>query len=266
MRYRYDRAASVSGARLIEAGTAQKATVRDLERAIGPQTAGILYAARFEGTDGILPLTEVVALASAYGIAVLVDAAAEVFPLERMTWLASQAGADLVCFGAKYFGAPQSAGVLCGKRALIEAAALNGFIAYETHDNRAWGRGYKVDRQEIVATVVALQEWFSADHQTRFAAEERRLQAVAAALAALPYVRTERLWPHGGLWHVLRVTFDEHAAGITPAGVHDALMRGDPPVVVRLDGDEILIAASTLKDGEEQILADRLRQALSGHR
>jgi hypothetical protein len=43
-------------------------------------------------------------------------------------------------------------------------------------------------------------------------------------------------------------------------------MRGDPPVAVRLEGDEILIAASTLKDGEEQILADRLRQALSGHR
>ncbi len=262
-RYHYDRGVSVPGGTLLGVGDERGATASQLEAAIGPKTAGILYFARIEGADGILSIPEVVRIARAKGVAVLVDAAAEVYPLDRMTWLAAQSGADLVCFGGKYFGSVQSTGLLCGRKELVEAAALNGFIAFENYDNRALGRGYKVDRQEIIATVVALREWLAANHAERFAVQERRIQVIAQALAGLPHVRTERIWERQGPWMLLRVAIDETKLGRTVAAVEKALQDGDPGIRIRVEDGRIDLAVHTLLDGEDQIVAARLRQVLS---
>jgi D-glucosaminate-6-phosphate ammonia-lyase len=265
-RYHYDRAVSVAGARLVEVGDESRATVEQLEAAIGPNTAGILYPAQWEGNAGVLSIPDVVRTATKKGVAVLIDAAAEIYPLDRMSWLAGKSGADLICFGAKYFGSLNSTGVICGKRERVAAAVLNNFIAFETRDNHALGRGYKVDRQEIVATLVALRQWFAMDHTKRFALQERRLQTIAQALEGLPYVTAERIWPRQGPWMHLRVTCDEARLGRSLAAVCDALGDGDPSVRVVLEDGEIHVAAHTLKDGEDEIVATRLREALSGRR
>lgn len=262
-RYHYDRCVSVPGGTLVEVGDERGTTAAQLEAAVGPRTAGILYFARMEGTDGVLSIPEVVRIARAKGVAVLVDAAAEVHPLDRMTWLAAKSGVDLICFGGKYFGSVQSTGLLCGRKELVEAAALHGFIAYEIFDNHALGRGYKVDRQEIMATLVALREWFATHHAERFAIQERRIRTMAGELAGLPNVKTERIWEREGPWMVLRVAIDETKLGKTVAEVEEALQDGDPCIRVRVEGGQIVLAVHTLLDGEDQIVAARLRQVLS---
>lgn len=263
MRYHYDRAVTVPGGRLVEVGDQQGTTAAQLAASIDRDTAGILYVAKLEGMDGVLSLPEVVDIAREKHVAVLVDAAAEIYPLERMTWLAGGSGADLVCFGAKYFGSVNSAGIVCGRRAMVDAAALNGFIAYEVLDNHALGRGYKVDRQEVIATLVALREWFAMDHRQRFAVQERRLTTIAEALAPLAYVRTERVWPRRGAWMQLRVTFDEARVGKSPAAICAALKSGDPSVRVRLEEGQVQIAVQSLLEGEDGIVAESLRKVLA---
>ena len=262
-RYHYDRAVSVPGAKLVEVGDQSRVTVDQLEASIGPKTAGILYPARWEGAEGVLSIPEVVSTATKKGVAVLIDAAAEIYPLDRMTWLASKSGAHLICFGAKYFGSLNSTGIICGKRENVAAAVLNNFIAFETRDNHSLGRGYKVDRQEIVATLVALREWFGMDHKERFALQERRLQTIAHALEGLPSVKTERFQPRQGAWMYLRVICDETRTGKSLASVCEMLREGDPSVRVRLEEGQLQIAAHTLKDGEDEIVAVRVRQVLS---
>ncbi len=262
-RYHYDRAPTVAGGRLVEFGSAQRATLAQLDAAIGPRTAGILYPARFEGTDGILSIPDIVNLARQKGIAVVIDAAAEVYPLERMRWLAGKSGADLVGFGAKYLGSANSTGFMVGRKDVVAAAALNGFIAFETHDNQAFGRGFKVDRQEIVATVVAVREWFAADHAARLAEQERRIETVAQALAGLAGVGTERIRHRDGPWWQLRITCDTPRGGRAAADIERTLREGDPSVRVRLDGESLLVYANNLKAGEDAIVADRLRRVLA---
>jgi L-seryl-tRNA(Ser) seleniumtransferase len=262
-RYHYDRAVAVAGGVLVEVGDQRRTTAQQLQEAIGPRTAGVLYPAKFEGSDGVLSVPEVVRVARQRDVAVLVDAAAEVYPLERMTWLCAASGADLVCFGAKYLGSANSTGFMCGRKTLVEAAALNGFIAYETHDNQAFGRGYKLDRQEIVGTVVAVREWLAADHRRRFAAQEQRLATIAGALAGLPGVATERLWPRQGPWMQLKITVDASRAGTTAAAVQQTLRDGDPSVRVRLEDGDLLVYAHGLNDGEDEVVADSLRRALT---
>ena len=263
-RYHYDRAVSVAGAKLVEAGDRSRTTAEQLEAAIGPRTAGILYPAQWEGAEGALSIAEVVRVAVKKGVAVLIDAASEVYPLDRMTWLAGKSGADLICYGAKYVGSLNSTGILCGKRDLVEAAVLHNFIAYETRDNHSLGRGYKVDRQEIVATLVALREWFAMDHKKRFALQEQRLQVIAQALEGIPDVTVERIWPRHGPWMHLRVTCDEARTGKTPGSVSKTLADGDPSIRVDLEDNQIQIAAHTLKEGEDRIVGERLRKVFSG--
>ena len=259
-RYHYDRAVSVAGARLVEVGDRSKTTAEQLEAAIGPNTAGILYPAGWEGAEGVLPIPEVVQAARKKDVAVLIDAAAEIYPLDRMTWLASKSGAHLICFGAKYVGSLNSTGILCGKRESVAAAVLNNFIAYETLDNHSFGRGYKVDRQEIIATLVALREWFAMDHTKRFALQEQRLQTITQALEGLPHVESERIWPRQGAWMHLRVTCDETRLGKSLASIYETLEGGDPSVRVVLEDGKIQVAVHTLKDGEDEIVAERLRE------
>jgi D-glucosaminate-6-phosphate ammonia-lyase len=264
MRYHYDRCVSVPGGRLVEVGGEHGATAEQLEAAIGPRTAGILYLAKMEGTDGIPSIPDVARIARKKGVAMLVDAAAEVYPLQRMTWLVTTSGADLVCFGGKYFGSVQSTGLLCGRKDLVEAAAANGFIAYETLDNRALGRGYKVDRQEIIATLVALREWFATDHEERLALQARRTETIAQGLTGLPHVKAERVWERKGPWMMLRVTVDEAKLGKPVASIETALRDGEPSIRIRVEDGQIALAVHTLQDGEDRIVAERLRQVLSG--
>ena len=266
VRYHYDRAISVPGGRLVEVGDRQRATAEQLRSAIGPRTAAILHPVRSDGTPGVLPVAEVIGIAKAARIPVLVDAAAEIYPLDRMKWIASRSGAEIVCFGAKYIGSAKSTGIICGAKDFVEAASLNNFMAYEKYDNRSLGRGYKVDRQEIAGTVVALREWFTLDHAARLGIQERRAKAIAKVLSGLPHVTTELIPYREGAWWMLRVNFDESRLGTTPAAVELALREGDPSIRVRPEPDYLLVAVHNLKDGEDGIVGERLREVLGGKR
>jgi len=262
MRYHYDRCVTVPGARLVEVGDEDGTTSDQLEEAIGDNTAGILYLARLEGSEGILPIPEVVAIAQRKGVAVLLDAAAEVYPLERMTGL-PKSGADLVCFGAKYFGSTHSSGILCGRRDLVEAAALQGFIGYEAQESRSLGRAMKVDRQEIIATVIALREWLTMDHETRLLQNDERGHTIIRRLSGLPNVKAEPVLDRRGPSVRMRVVLDEAGLNKSAEEVAQALKEGDPSIWVRPMGNAIYISLSTLREGEAEIVAERLRDVLS---
>src|SRR5204863_3582580 len=91
------------------------------EAAFGPQTAGVLYV---QDPQARPTLAEVVAVAHARGLPVLVDAAGELPPRGNLRDILAT-GADLVAFsGGKAIRGPQASGLLCGRRDLVGAAAV----------------------------------------------------------------------------------------------------------------------------------------------
>jgi L-seryl-tRNA(Ser) seleniumtransferase len=168
-------------------------------------------------------------------------------------------GADLVGYGAKYFGAPNSTGVLCGRKDLVQAAASHGFIGFEASPYRSFGRPMKLDRQEIVAVVVALREWIAMDHQDRFESYARRVQRLQEALEGMPNVE---LAPEGDPVTGLRIVLDERTLGKTVAEIASALQDGDPSIWVRAQQGAITVSVRTLMDGDELVIANRLRELL----
>ncbi|MEM7532348.1 MAG: hypothetical protein AAF639_09230 [Chloroflexota bacterium] len=267
LRYHYDKCISVAGGTLVEVGDEHETTVADMEAAIGPNTAGILMLARSEGTPGTLDIPQLVTIADNAGIALILDAAAEIYPLERMTTLPSS-GAALVAYGAKYLGSTNSSGILCGKRKYVETAKLHNFVAYETLDGPSYedniGRGYKVDRQEAIATAVALQEWLTMDHEERLLVESQRIDTIFQYLADIDHIWATNVWgEEKEPWMRLRLSLDTAALGKTSTDLVDELKAGSPSIWTRPVGDaDIFMTVHTLKEGEAEIVGQRLREIL----
>src|SRR5262249_43488687 len=114
------------------------------------------------------------------------DAAADLPPVENL-WKYTKMGFDLVTFsGGKYLRGPQSAGLLLGRKDLIEAARLN---TCPTTDSI--GRGLKVNKEELIAMLVAVESYLKRDHDADLREGERRVKLIADALRSIPSVKTK---------------------------------------------------------------------------
>jgi L-seryl-tRNA(Ser) seleniumtransferase len=262
-RYHYERAATVPGGRLVEVGEKSGTTADQLRSALGQNVAAVMFPAHLDGKPGTLSLAEVIAIAHEGGVPVLVDAAGRVYPLDKFRSYARD-GADLVAFGAKYVGALNASGILCGRQDLVDAAVQHSFIGFET---TAWeksiGRPLKLDRQTIVAVVTALQEWLETDHDARLAGYERRLKAMAAELDGAPGVTIELVNGEGASPRVLRLNFDPARGRYDAASVLNKLWNGVPAIAVGREGDTaISINPVTLREEDDAVIASRLGELL----
>jgi len=260
--YAYERAVTVVGTKLHEVGDDEGTTPQQLEAALDDRVANVLYPAHLEGKGKTLSLDQVIEIAHGKGVPVLVDAAGQVYPLERFRSYTKK-GADLVAFGSKYIGGVNSAGILAGKRKYVEPGVLQGFIGFETVTNRkGFGRPLKLDRQEIVAVTVAVQQWFSMDHEARCARLEARQEVIARAVRGLPGVTTEVRKAEGAAPRTLKVSLDANARRTVDA-VHEALRTGNPVIAIDPSRDALIFNVSTVHDGDEEIIGRRLRELLA---
>ncbi len=60
----------------------------------------------------------------------------------------------------------------------------------------------------------------------------------------------------------VQITLDEGALGKTAAQVSEALKAGDPSIWVLQANNTLLVSVSQLMDGEEEIVAERLKAEL----
>ena len=262
-RYSYDRSYTVPGAQLIEAGDEDSCSKEQLQRMIGPETAAIAYLVSPVDNDKILSLEETVDIAQTAGIPSIADAAAQIYPLDYLRRNAQSA--DLVCFGAKYLGAPQSSGFVCGKKELVDAASDHGFIAFQNNDGRSFGRPMKLDKQEIVGVVAAIDRWLTMNHEDRLLGYEEQLTTVEEELESVPGVATSLEHVPQYFGSTLNVTFDFQTVGKTAQDISEELDGGNPRIwVVVVDDQTIAINAHALNEGEELIVADGIRTAVGG--
>ena len=261
-RYSYDRCLTSTGGYLVEIGDDDGCTAEQLEEAIGPDTAAVAFLVKPDQHEHSLPIEDTVRLAHEKGVPVIADAAAQNYPAE--VFRRNAQSADLVCFGAKYLGAPHSTGFVCGKKGLVDAIVDHGFIGFETG---GWGIGrpMKVDRDGVIAVVTAVRNWFTMNHEDRLMAIEGKLSTIEQGLRGVPNVETDLAQVPLYWGFSLRVNLDSDALGKTAPAVAEELADGDPRIFVTADDDStITVNAHALNDGEETIVAEHLRNALLG--
>ena len=268
---RYDRCMTIPGGRLVVVGDTEETRPEHIEAAIGPSTAGIHYLAP-GNRPGALPLDTVISIAHSHNLPVVVDAAGEIYPTDKLSRYVKM-GADLVAYGAKYFGSVNSSGILTGRKDLIDVARTHSFIGFESTQSRSFGRPMKVDRQEVIAVYAALREWLTMDHEARFAAYEARISELRAGLADIPNIQLAT-YPEQGPPEGLLINLDSEKLGKTAADVSAELRAGNPSIWVRAPtgghpdyyppGENyFVVRMPTLKEGGEEVIAERLKQIVA---
>src|SRR5207244_10523986 len=241
-------------------GRVEVETREETERAINPQTAMMLFYNN-NNTEGRIRDEEFVQIGKKHGVPTLNDAAADVPPVDNL-WKYTKLGFDLVAFsGGKGLRGPQSAGLLLGRTALIAAARLNA-----PPNGNSVGRGMKVNKEEMVGMLAAVELYLAKDHAAEQREFEARAEAIRAGVASVPGVKAEIFVPEvaNHVPHV-RISWDSAAKGLTAADAVNALRAGAPSIGTRSEGDAVVIGVWMMQPGEDKIVARRLREVLQTH-
>lgn len=247
----------VCGGQLVKVGTRQAVTPQDYANALGKRTAAVVF---FLGSQPLEQLPEIIALAHAQQVPVIVDAAAQLPPRSNLTDLAAM-GADLVVFsGGKGLFGPQSSGLILGRADLVRACHLN------SNPHSAVGRSMKVGKEEIAGLLTAVELFFEMDEAAVVQEWDRRCRRIAEALAGVGGLSSsftpayQNTFPPAS--PLLHLHFDKTAAK-TAAQVRIELEEGTPSILASGGDDSITIGPQTLQEGEAEIIAERLRYILA---
>ncbi len=278
-RNHYDHAVEVAGGKIVEAGHDDVCTRDELDAAITANTAAIFFLPDWQGTP--FSIADVVAIATQYGVPVVVDAAGRLDnPDNLKAYVAQQP--DLICFsGGKHIRGPQASGFACGRRDLISAIAFQHLDMDFTPEvytaprellpveslpfmpRQGIGRGFKAGKEEIAGLVTALRLFMQRDHAAERARMQRQVQAIVAGLAEVPFVQTQML---DGNTPLARVAIDQQALEMTAYEFILALKRGNPaihPSERELANGAIVVNPFGLQAGEEQSIVRRVKEIVA---
>ena len=247
----YDHAVRNCGVTMVEVESK-----KELEAAINEKTA-MMWFYNNQNPVGKVRDEEFVAIGKKHGIPTFNDCPADCPPVENL-WKYTQMGFDLVCFsGGKGIRGPQSAGLLLGKKDLIKAALRNAPPNGDTV-----GRGMKVNKEEILGMLVAVELFLQRDHAAQWKEWEKQVQMIHDAAVSVPGVKGEIHVPEIAN-HVpaLKISWSDKVKA-TPNEIRDALRNGHPSIETMGGKDTIDITTWMMIPGEERIVARRIKELL----
>jgi L-seryl-tRNA(Ser) seleniumtransferase len=272
---------AAGGAKLVEVGTTNRTRLADYRRAIGPDTGMILKVHRSNfrlvGFTEDTELGELVALGAEHELPVVFDAgsglidddASAGIPDEPEVRAAVASGADLVLFsGDKLLGGPQ-AGLIVGNSDAVERCRTAPLA-----------RALRIDKLQIAALEATLLAHLRTTVPLEVPvigmlhADPEELRRRAAALkamltAAVPGVSVEAVALDGvvGGGAAPGISVASHGIRIRgPQATHLAsrLREQDPPVIVRVEDDGVLLDVRTIHPTDEELVVGALQRCLQG--
>ena len=282
--FRIPEVLSASGARLVEVGTTNRTRLEDYERAVGPDTAALLKVHpsnyRMIGFTASVEARRLSDLAHKHGLPLIYDLGSGLIEYpDGADWASTEPtvvaaladGADLVTFsGDKLLGGPQ-AGLLVGRRQLIDEILRHPLL-----------RALRVDKLVLAALEATLDLilrrrtaelplWALAtasSDQLEARARElaRRLGGELGAAGIKAEATPARAVAGGGTlpgieiasWAVALV----HPERSAPV-VERALRLGEVPVIARIEDERLLLDLRTVPPAEDALLHDLVVRALT---
>lgn len=234
-------------------------TREEAERAINENTAMLFYI-HIQTDAGKIKHEEWLEIAKTHGIPTMIDIAADVPPVSNL-WKFNEMGFDLVCVsGGKDIRGPQSAGLLMGKKQYVQAARV-----HMPPRGNTIGRGMKVNKEEILGMYVALEKFMSLDHEQEFKKQQAQVDLIAAAAKTVKGVNTEVKVPTlGNVTPTLYISWDPTVVKCRGKEVQEKLRSGQPSIEIGgAEENSISITAWMLKAGQEKVVAQKVKEALS---
>jgi len=281
--FRLPEVMAFSGAKLVEVGTTNKTHPRDYENAITENTAAILRVHpsnyKIQGFSSEVPLDELVAIAHKHNLVMIDDVGAGAlidfsqfgFEPEPMLADSIRQGADIVtCSGDKLIGASQ-AGLILGKKTLIDAVRKNQFARIV--------RVGKLTLAVLEATLklfldesIALREVPTLqmlrrsedeirEHAARLASDlhKKNVAAVVGTTSGFSEMGSGSLPTQNLATTLVAITPKETSVDV----LAQRLRLSEPPVFARIQNDQVLIDPRTLRAGDDEIITAAVTAALA---
>ncbi|MCC6265588.1 MAG: aminotransferase class V-fold PLP-dependent enzyme [Bryobacterales bacterium] len=253
-RFAYDHAVRSAGVTMVEVETRE-----DVERLAGGRTAMMLF---FNDANhrGAIDGEEWVRIARQHGVPTFIDCAADVPPATNLTKYLKM-GFDLVTFsGGKGLMGPQSAGLLLGRKDLIQAARLNTSPFSDT-----LARGMKVNKEEMLAMMVAVERYLKRDHAADLREWNRRCEVIAKAAQQVKTVTSDVFVPPVAN-HVphLELRWDASTVKLTPHEAMRRLAEGNPSIEAcpLTDKERLVFGVWMMQPGDAERVARRVAEVL----
>ncbi len=281
----YDHAVRAAGAKFVEVGFneivagagVRRTEAWEYEVAFGPKTAGVLYVYDVAGQPALGDLVE---LAHAHHLPVLVDAAGELPPCSNLRDILAT-GADLVVFsGGKAIRGPQGTGILCGNLEFVRSAALqmldmdDHFDLWEAPSplfdktemrglpRHGIGRALKVSKEQIVSLLTALRMFAAGAYLPLRPAMLHHLGHIVRELNGLAVTCHVTDPADGESSPILEIAL----SGKSAWDVCKRLRRGQPRIQVghgKLAEGKLVVNPIHLNEERTAALVRRLREELS---
>ncbi|HHH1842713.1 TPA: DgaE family pyridoxal phosphate-dependent ammonia lyase [Yersinia enterocolitica] len=215
-----DTMVTLGGGKVVEAGYANECLPEQLEAAITPNTAAILYIKSHHCVQkSILSVEQAVVIARKHQLPLIVDAAAE----EDLQCY-YQMGADLVIYsGAKAIEGPTS-GLVLGKKIYVDWVKLQ---------SNGIGRAMKVGKEGILGLTRAIESYITLEKETGQQMIEKMTPFISQ-LNTIDGVSAKVVWDAAGR-DIARteISFDEAKIGRSTPDLVDALKNGDIAIYFR---------------------------------
>ncbi|HEV3471047.1 MAG TPA: L-seryl-tRNA(Sec) selenium transferase, partial [Pyrinomonadaceae bacterium] len=273
-----------SGARMVEVGTTNRTRLSDYERAITDETRLVVRVHpsnyRIVGFTHAPALAELAELAHARGLLLyedagsgaLLDLAPHGLAGEPVIAASIAAGADVVTFsGDKLLGAAQ-AGLVVGRREVVERLRRHPLYRALRADKlalaaleatlEAYRRGSALEEVPALRALATTGE----EIERRARAFARRLRARVAPDALRAEVVAGRSAVGGGsapTTHPPTALVALVHASLSAAALEERLRRATPPVVARVLDGRVVLDLRTVADAEEAELLDALEEMMN---
>lgn len=253
-RYLYDRSIRAPGAILVEINN-----LEELPNAINKKTAMLFYLLNRPDIENI-DIETYITIAKHHEIPIMCDAATTVPPVKRIAATIKH-GFDLVCYsGGKGLRGPYSAGLLLGRKDLVEYAKQHG-----SPNHRAYGRSMKVAPEEYLGMMIAVETSLKYDEKAEFNRQRKTVKFMQAQLAIIPGITITINQPDFEASEpYIEIQWDKRYQ-ITPKELKEKLRHGTPSIEIRalfLSQGNIHLTAVMLTMSEAQIVVQRINTIL----
>jgi len=256
----YDWSIRQLGVKLTEVGypnTMHVATADDLRDAINEKTVGIFFMLTSRGgwiVEGGLDFETTLMVAKVKGIPVIVDAAAQVPPVENL-WKITQKGATAVLFsGGKDLRGPQSSGLIVGKKDFLSMFTEINFFNYGI------GRMLKTGREEIVGLLSAVEQYVTMDHKKRDIWVEDQIRKLIEFSKSSKLYKIVRSYPNEAGQPMARAEVLLKTNDYSLEDLSKVLKDSTPSIFTFVDRGHLFINPMTLFEGETEIIIEQLKK------